>query len=97
MVLRQLRLWADMWRVRQFWKLRLALSALALAALVWTYSAGLTNRTAFYVFMAAVLLPIVVDLAFSRSDARRERQRTAPKFDVYTGEPLTPGQEPPTR
>jgi hypothetical protein len=97
MVLRKLRVWGDMWRVRRFWKLRLAMSVVALGVVVWIWGADLSNRTNFYVFLAAVWVPILTNLAFSRSDARRERERTAPKFDVYTGERLTPGQDAPAR
>ena len=95
MVLRQLRLWLDMWRVRRFWKLRLAMSAVELGLLAWIWGAGLSNRTTFYVFVAAVWVPILTDFAFSRSDVRMERARKArlappPRFDMYTGEPIMP-------
>ena len=95
MVLRELRLWRDTWRVRRFWKLRLAMSVVALGVVVWTWGAGLSNRTDFYVFVAAVSVPILTDLAFRRSDQRAERARKArlappPRFDMYTGEPIMP-------
>jgi hypothetical protein len=93
MVLRKLRVWGDVWRVRRFWRLRLAMSLVALGVVVWIWGADLSDRTNFNVFLAAVWVPILVNLAFSRSDAGRERERTAPKFDVYTGEPLD--QRPP--
>ncbi len=95
MVLRELRLWRDTWRVRRFWKLRLAMSVVALGVVVWTWGAGLSNRIDFYVFVAAVSAPILTDLAFRRSDQRAERARKArlappPRFDMYTGEPIMP-------
>jgi hypothetical protein len=93
MVLRKLRVWGDMWRVRRFWKLRLAVSVVALGVVVWMCGADLSSRNNFYVFLAAVWVPTLVNLALSRSDAGRERERTAPKFDVYTGESLD--QTPP--
>jgi hypothetical protein len=89
--------WGDMWRVRPFWKLRLAMSVVGLGVLVWIWGADLSNRTNFYVFVAAVWVPILVNLAFWRSDARMERARKArqalalpPRFDMYTGEPIMP-------
>jgi hypothetical protein len=95
MVLKELRLWRDTWRGRRFWKLRLAMSAVALGVVVWTWGADLSNRTDFYVFVAAVSAPILTDLAFRRSDQRAERARKArlappPRFDMYTGEPIMP-------
>jgi hypothetical protein len=97
MVLRKLRVWGDMWRVRPFWKLRLAMSVVGLGVLVWIWGADLSNRTNFYVFVAAVWVPILLNLAFWRSDARMERARKArqalalpPRFDMYTGEPIMP-------
>ena len=103
MVLRELRLWRDTWRVRRFWKLRLAMSVVALGVVVWTWGAGLSNRTEFYVFVAAVSAPILTDLAFRRSDQRAERARKArlappPRFDMYTGERIMPvrSENPPS-
>jgi hypothetical protein len=71
------------------------MSVVALGVVVWTWGAGLSNRTDFYVFVAAVSAPILTDLAFRRSDQRAERARKArlappPRFDMYTGEPIMP-------
>ena len=79
MVLRTLRLYRDMWRVRKFWQLRLAIYAIALAVIVWMQSDGadLANRTHFYLFVAAVGVPCLIELAFWRSDAQAERDRKA--------------------
>ena len=93
MVVRELRRWRDTWRVRRFWKLRLAMSAVELGVLAWIWGADLSNLTNFYVFVAAVWVPILTNLAFWRSDERAERARKArlappPRFDMYTGAPL---------
>jgi hypothetical protein len=97
MVLRKLGLWGDMWRVRRFWKLRLAMHAISVAVLawLWLWDAGPFDRTDFYVLMVAVWVPILTNFAFWRSDQRAERARKArlappPRFDVYTGEPIMP-------
>jgi hypothetical protein len=83
--------------VRRFWKLRLAMRVVGLGVLVWIWlhDAGTFDRTDFYVLMAAVWVPILVDHAFSRTDARMERARKArqalalpPRFDMYTGKPI---------
>ena len=100
MILTTLRRWGDMWRVRRFWKSRLAMFVASVGAFVWIWFGGadLTNRTDKYVFMVAVVVPTVVNLVFWQSDAHAERERKArlrhrtgeplPKYDVYTGERL---------
>lgn len=73
------------------------MSAVELGVLAWIWFGGadLSNRTNFYVFVAAVSAPILTNLAFWRSDERAERARKArlappPRFDMYTGEPIMP-------
>ena len=64
-----------MWRVRQFWRLRLAIWAISVAVMGWLWlrDPGPFDRTDFYVLMVAVWVPVLLNLAFWRSDARTER------------------------
>ena len=68
-----LRRWLDKWRVRKYWKLRLAGPPLALAIVSWWYWVG----GSLAVFAAAILITLTIDLPFRRSDQYAERIREA--------------------
>ena len=68
-----LRLWYDKWRVRRYWKVRPALPLVSLAVMAWYWTIG----GPFLVFAGALALPVVVNLAFWKSDERAEKQRKA--------------------
>jgi hypothetical protein len=72
-VIRVLRRWLDKWRVRKYWKLRLAGPPLALAIVSWWYWVG----GSLAVFAAAILITLMIDLPFRRSDQYAERIRKA--------------------
>jgi hypothetical protein len=77
MVLRTIRRWGEMWRVRRFWRLRLAMSVVLLGVFAWMWFGDfdLSNRLDFYVFVVALSVPTVFNLVFWRSDAQAERDR----------------------
>jgi hypothetical protein len=69
---KRLRLWRDIWVARSFWKFRFVVWLAAIAFLTFDWFSGANEP--FWIFVAAIAAPIVLNFVFWRSDRRTDRE-----------------------